>query len=76
MVLAALWGVSHEGINRWSLLIFGGGAVLLLVWSLALARLAGVAQQWATRFVYALLLATVAGLSALALWLYVLPQLI
>jgi hypothetical protein len=73
--LAALWGITHEGINTWSLLIFGGGAALLLAWSLALPRLVGAAQGWTTRLVYALPFAAMAGLSLLALQVFVLPQL-
>ena len=73
--LAALWGVTHEGINRWSLLILGGGGGLLLVWSLARPRLVGAAQGWATRLVYALPFAAMAGLSLLALRVFILPQL-
>jgi hypothetical protein len=72
---AALWGVTHEGINTWSLLIFGGGGALLLAWSLALPRLAGNTQGWMSKTVYALPFAAMAGLSLLALWLFVLPQL-
>jgi len=73
--LAALWGVTHEGINRWSLLILGGGGALLLAWSLARPRLVGAAQGWATRLVYALPFAAMAGLSLLALRVFILPQL-
>jgi hypothetical protein len=73
--MAALWGVTQEGINRWSLLIFGGGGALLLAWSLVLLRLVGAAQGWTTRLVYALPFAAMAGLSLLALQVFVLPQL-
>jgi hypothetical protein len=73
--MAALWGVTQEGINRWSLLIFGGGATGLLVWSLALTRLVAETQRWMGRLVYALPFALMALLSALALWAFVLPQL-
>jgi hypothetical protein len=73
--LAALWGVTQEGVNRWSLLIFGGGGALLLAWSLALPRLVGAAWRWTTRLVYALPFAAMAGLSLLALRVFILPQL-
>jgi hypothetical protein len=73
--LAVLWGVTQEGINTWSLLIFSGGGALLLAWSLALPRLVRAAQGWMTRLVYALPFAVMAGLSLLALRVYVLPQL-
>ncbi len=73
--LAALWGATQEGINRWSLLIFGGGGALLLAWSLALPRLVGAAWRWTTRLVYALPFAAMAGLSLLALRVFILPQL-
>jgi MYXO-CTERM domain-containing protein len=73
--LAVLWGVTQEGINTWSLLIFSGGGALLLAWSLALPRLVRAAQRWMTRLVYALPFAVIAGLSLLALRVYVLPQL-
>jgi hypothetical protein len=73
--LVVLWGVTQEGINRWSLLIFGGGGALLLAWSLALTRLVGAAQGRTTRLVYGLPFAAMAGLSLLALQAFVLPQL-
>ncbi len=73
--LAALWGVTQEGINTWSLLIFAGGGALLLAWSLALPRLAGKTQGWMGRLVYTLPFAAMAGLSLLALWLFIVPQL-
>jgi hypothetical protein len=73
--LAVLWGVTQEGINRWSLLIFGGGGALLLAWRLALPRLVGAAWRWTTRLVYALPFAAMAGLSLLALRVFILPQL-
>ncbi len=73
--LAVLWGVTHEGINRWSLLIFGGGAALLLAWSLTLPRLRDAAQGRVSSLLYALPFALMALLSALALWVFVLPQL-
>lgn len=73
--LAALWGVTQEGINTWSLLIFGGGAALLLAWSLLLPRLAGKTQRWMGRLVYILPFAAMAGLSLLALRVFILPQL-
>ena len=73
--LAALWGWSHEGINKWSLAIFGGGAVVLLAWSLMLPRLASAAQGWMGKVAYALPFAVMALLAALALWVYVVPQL-
>jgi hypothetical protein len=73
--LAVLWGMTQEGINKWSLLIFGGGAALLLAWSLVLPRLAGKTQGWMGRLVYTLPFAAMAGLSLLALWLFIVPQL-
>jgi hypothetical protein len=73
--LAVLWGVTQEGINRWSLLLFGGGAAALGIWSLALSRLVGAAWRWTTRLVYALPFAAMAGLSLLALRVFILPQL-
>lgn len=73
--LAALWGATHEGINTWSLLILGGGAGMLWLWGLAAARLVGAAQGWMIKLVYALPFAAMAGLSWLALTVFVLPQL-
>lgn len=73
--LAALWGATQEGINRWSLLIFAGGGALLLAWSLALPRLAGKSQGWMGKVAYSLPFAAMAGLSLLALWQLILPQL-
>jgi hypothetical protein len=73
--LAALWGVTQEGINKWSLLIFGGGAVLLLAWSLALPRLEEAAQGRINLVLYGLPFALMALLSAWALWAFILPQL-
>jgi hypothetical protein len=73
--LAALWGVTQEGINRWSLLIFGGGAAALGIWSLALPRLRAGTRSWASRVMYALPFGLMALLSAAALWMFILPQL-
>jgi hypothetical protein len=73
--LAALWGITHEGINTWSLLIFGGGAAGLWAWSLIAPRLADSTQRGAHVTLYALPFGTMAMLSALALWAFVLPQL-
>ncbi|MEI2688881.1 MAG: hypothetical protein V9H69_03900 [Anaerolineae bacterium] len=73
--LAVLWGVTHEGINKWSLLIFGGGAALLLVWSLAAPRLASKTQRRVGKALYTLAFVAMTVLSALALWAFVLPQL-
>jgi 4-amino-4-deoxy-L-arabinose transferase-like glycosyltransferase len=73
--LAVLWGLSNEGINKWSLLIFAGGATLLLVWGLMLPRLTGAARVGVTLVAYALPFAAMAGLSLLALSVFVLPQL-
>ena len=73
--VAVLWGVAHEEINKWSLLIFGGGGALLLAWSLALPRLSAEARGWMCRLAYALPFVAMAGLSLLALWAYILPQL-
>ena len=73
--LAALWGMTQEGINTWSLLIFGGGAGILWAWSLALPSVVGAAQRGTTLLMYASPFAAMAGLSLLALWVFVLPQL-
>lgn len=73
--LAALWGVAHEGINTWSLLIFGGGAAALWVWSLATERLRTTTRNRTSLVLFALPFALMALLSALALWLFILPQL-
>jgi 4-amino-4-deoxy-L-arabinose transferase-like glycosyltransferase len=73
--VAVLWGVTQEGINTWSLLIFGGGAAWLWAWSLVAPQLEDVTRELATRIVYALPFAAMALLSLLALWVFVLPQL-
>jgi hypothetical protein len=73
--LAALWGITHEGINTWSLLIFGGGAALLLAWSLALGRLANARGEWAKLIFYTLPFTAMAVLTMLALRLFIVPQL-
>ena len=72
---AVLWGVTQEGINKWSLLIFGGVAAGLWAWSLVAPQLEDVTQERATWIVYALPFAAMALLSLLALWVFVLPQL-
>lgn len=73
--LAVLWGVTHEGINRWSLLIFGGSAGLLWAWSLVASRLRDATRHWISIVLYAAPFAAMAMLSALALWVFVMPQL-
>jgi hypothetical protein len=73
--VAVLWGVTQEGINTWSLLLFGGGAALLWAWGLALPRLTYKPQRRISELLYALPFAAMAGLSLLALWVYILPQL-
>ncbi len=72
---AMLWGVTQEGVNKWSLLIFGGGAGLLWAWSLVASRLRDIPRHWASIVLYALPFALMAVLSALALWMFILPQL-
>ncbi len=73
--VAALWGVTHEGINRWSLLIFGGGAAAAWVWSLTALRLRDATLRRLRAVLYGAPFAIMAALSALALWRFVLPQL-
>jgi hypothetical protein len=73
--VAVLWGVTQEGINKWSLLIFSGGAAGLWAWSLIAPRLGGPAQQQVRMTLYALPFAVMSLLAALALWVFVLPQL-
>jgi hypothetical protein len=67
--------VTQEGINKWSLLIFGGGAAGLWAWSLIAPRLGGTAQQRVRMTLYALPFVAMSLLAALALWIFVLPQL-
>ena len=73
--LAVLWGVTQEGINKWSLLIFGGGAAALWLWSLLAPRLGDTMRRRVSSALHALPFAAMAGLCALALWTLVLPQL-
>lgn len=73
--VAVLWGVTQEGVNTWSLLIFGGGAAALWMWSLVASRLGDGTQKRMRMALYALPFAAMVLLAALALWMYVLPQL-
>ncbi len=72
---AVLWGVTQEGVNKWSLLSFAAGAAGLWAWSLLAARLDGVTLRRVSATFYALPFAAMAALCALALWAFVLPQL-
>ncbi|HSN74613.1 MAG TPA: hypothetical protein VL334_05900, partial [Anaerolineae bacterium] len=72
---AVLWGVTQEGINRWSMLIFGGGAAALWLCSLVSPRLRDATRGQVCVALYVLPFAAMAALSALALWAFVLPQL-
>jgi hypothetical protein len=73
--VAVLWGLTHEGINRWSLLIFGGGAAALWAWSLMAPRLGHTTDRPAFMALYTLPFAVMALLAALALWVTIVPQL-
>lgn len=73
--VAVLWGVTQEGVNRWSLLIFSGGAAALWAWSLVAPRLGDGTLRRMHVALYALPFAAMVLLAALALWVYVLPQL-
>lgn len=74
---AAAWGISQEGINKWSLLIFGGSALALSGWSWLTAKAISADSRGLLprALAYALPFAAMAGLSLLALYAFVLPQL-
>lgn len=74
---AVAWGMGQEGINKWSLLIFGAAALALGGWSWLTARAipANGRGQLPRVLVYALPFAAMAGLSLFALYAFVLPQL-
>ena len=72
---AVLWGITQEGINKWSLLIFGGGAAALWLWSLLAPRLKNATRRRVSSALYVLPFAVMAALCGLALWAFVLPQL-
>ncbi len=73
--VAVLWGVTQEGVNKWSLLIFGGGAAGLWGWSLLAPRLPDATRRRLCAALYVLPFAAMAALCAFALWSFVLPQL-
>ncbi|MCS6844701.1 MAG: glycosyltransferase family 39 protein [Caldilineales bacterium] len=74
---AGLWGIGRGGVNKWSLLIFGGAAIALMAWRWAAARLEppNAPGRLLAMLVYAAPFAAMAGLSLFALLAFVLPQL-
>lgn len=71
LVMAIAWGVTHEGINRWSVLIFAGAAAALLAWSWLNARL----PRWLAAAAFALPFALLPLLNLYALFAVIVPQL-